>query len=995
MDGSSPHQPPRTAISPNPVTSSPWTETAWFAAALLGLHATTFYSYLLFHSFAELFSVFVAVSIFIITINSWQSLGSPTLRIVGVGYLFVGMLDVLHTLSFDGMGVFSGYNYYSPQFWIAARAVESLTLLAGFAFLGTDVRIRRGVLFSGYAAVTAAFVLAILVFRWFPVCFVPGHGLTAFKIDSEYAICAILAVSLVLLYRRRRLFDPRVLRFLAGSIALTIASELCFTRYHANAMNDAFNEAGHLFKIGAFYLLYKAFVVTGLRDPINLLLRDLRQTEARAARAKELAREREHFAALLQTAGDGVHVFDSDGNVLEVNEKFCSMLGYARTEMLGMNVAQWDARFSPEEIRAKILDLLRHDTVFETRHRRKDGSIFDVEISARAIDFDGRTVIWNASRDVTERKRTERRLQLGANVFTHAREGIMITDAAANIIAVNRAFSTITGYAAEEVIGRNPRMLQSGRQGPDFYRAMWQGVLEHKHWSGEVWNRRKGGEVYAEALTISAVLDESGHVQHYVGMMIDITLIKEHERQLERMAHYDALTGLPNRVLLTDRLRQAIAHAQRHDNLVAVAVLDLDGFKAVNDRYGHAVGDEFLIAVAHGMNMVLREGDTLSRIGGDEFVAVLADLDRVVDCEPVLLRLLAAASRQITVDGRLLQSSASIGVTIYPSDGESDPDHLLRRADQAMYSAKQGGKSRYHFFDAAQDNVIRAQRQWVDRIEAGIERDEFVLHYQPKVNLRTGAVVGAEALVRWRHPERGLLPPSEFLPPIEGHQVGIRMGEWVLGSALRQIGDWLARGLRVPVSVNLDAPQLLQPDFLARLAAQLANHADVDPDLLELEILETSALENLSAGKTGALEGIARVSEVMHACVEVGVRFSLDDFGTGYSSLTYLKHLPVEVIKIDQSFVRDMLEDAGDRALVEGVIGLAKAFHRTIIAEGVETAEQGQALLGFGCELAQGYGIARPMPAERLPEWMAEWAAEWTTRWKPFVAPEGVGAAPG
>ena len=597
--------------------------------------------------------------------------------------------------------------------------------------------------------------------------------------------------------------------------------------------------------------------------------------------------------------------------------------------------------------------------------------------------------------DASPPERLEVRARLANAVFMYTQEGIVITDPAGTIVAVNPAFCAISEFPQAELLGRSLRVLRSGRHDRAFYAAMWASLLATGAWQGEVWNRRKGGEVYAEALTISAVLDESGQVQHYVGMMIDITLIKEHERQLERMAHYDALTGLPNRVLLTDRLRQAIAHAQRHGNLVAVAVLDLDGFKAVNDRYGHSVGDEFLIAVAHGMNMVLREGDTLSRIGGDEFVAVLADVDRAVDCEPVLLRLLAAASRQITVDGRLLQSSASIGVTVYPNDGESDPDHLLRRADQAMYSAKQGGKNRYHFFDAAQDNVIRAQRQWVDRIEAGIEREEFVLHYQPKVNLRTGAVVGAEALVRWRHPERGLLPPSEFLPPIEGHQVGIRMGEWVLGSALRQIGDWQARGLRVPVSVNLDAPQLLQRDFLARLAAQLARHADVDPDLLELEILETSALENLSAGKTGALEGIARVSEIMHACVEIGLRFSLDDFGTGYSSLTYLKHLPVEVIKIDQSFVRDMLEDAGDRALVEGVIGLAKAFHRTVIAEGVETAEQGQALLRFGCELAQGYGIARPMPAEHLPEWITEWAAEWTMRWKPFVAPGGAGAAPG
>ncbi len=553
-------------------------------------------------------------------------------------------------------------------------------------------------------------------------------------------------------------------------------------------------------------------------------------------------------------------------------------------------------------------------------------------------------------------------IRLAATVFTHAREGIMITAADGTIIDVNDAFSRITSYRHDEVLGQNPRLLSSGRQEKAFYAEMWRVLVEQGQWHGEMWNRRRDGEVYAVMQTISAVRDAQGNTKNYVALFSDITLLKEHEHELEHIAHYDALTSLPNRVLLADRLNQGMIRAQRRgQQRLAVAFLDLDGFKAINDDHGHDAGDQLLITLATRMKHTLREGDTLARIGGDEFVAVLLDLADVTASTPMLDRLLAAAAQPVQFGGLALQVSASLGVTFYPQAEDIDADQLLRQADQAMYQAKLAGKNRYHLFDAEQDRNVRSLYESLERIRRALLDREFVLHYQPKVNLRTGAVIGAEALIRWQHPERGMLPPVAFLPVIENHPLAVELGEWVIDTALAQVERWQTDGLDLPVSVNVGARQLQQADFVERLRGLLAAHPNTRPGRLELEVLETNTLE------------LAGASQVIEACRGIGVLFALDDFGTGYSSLTYLKRLPVAHIKIDQSFVRDMLDDPDDLAILEGVIGLATAFHRQVVAEGVETVEHGEMLLQLGCELAQGYGIARPMPAADLPSWAARW----------------------
>lgn len=625
--------------------------------------------------------------------------------------------------------------------------------------------------------------------------------------------------------------------------------------------------------------------------------------------------------------------------------------------------------------RAKVLERLKVPRLYgepvplvELQACKVDGTVIDVELRGTTVILEGEPCYHVVARDITERKRSHEQLRLAASVFSHAHEGILITDPAGSIINVNDTFSTITGFSREEVIGRNPRILNSGRHGREFFHAMWRSLREHGQWSGEIWNRRKNGEIYAEMETVSSVRDEQGRICQYVALFSDITVIKEHQDQLEHMAHYDQLTKLPNRTLLADRMKRAMTRAVRRHQRLVVVYLDLDGFKAINDLYGHAVGDQMLVAVANHMQHALRPGDTLARVGGDEFVAVLLNLPDAASSVPMLERLLGAAAQPVPVGTLSLQASASLGFTFYPQATSIDADQLVRQADHAMYQAKVAGKNRYHAFDAEQDNSLRRRHASIERLRDALVKNEFVLFYQPKVNLGTGAVIDVEALIRWQHPELGLLAPAEFLPLIENQPLATSVGEWVIVTALRQLTLWRNQGLHLPISVNVGARQLHQPDFVERLQHMLAAEPDLSAGDLMLEVLETSALEDIDM-----------ISGVIEACDKMGVTFALDDFGTGYSSLTYLKRLPVFQLKIDRSFVCNMAEDKGNLAILEGIMGLGAAFHCQVIAEGVETVEHGVLLRQMRCQLAQGYIIARPMPAADIPGWLDQWQpfAEW------------------
>lgn len=658
-------------------------------------------------------------------------------------------------------------------------------------------------------------------------------------------------------------------------------------------------------------------------------------------------------------------------NSLQVSARWAGMLGYAMDE-IDVSEGRFEQYVHPDDFGPVMqmaylhLDGKLPNLEAEIRCRTKTGEWTWILTRGRVVERDalGKPLMMSGTHtDISERKRLENSQRDAAAVFDNSYEGIMVVNPEGLITRVNPAFTRITGYAPEEVLWQSPKMLSSGHQNKRFYQEMYLSLAKNRFWTGELWNRRKNGEIYAQLLSISTVVDDHNVLQHYIGIFSDISQIKAHEEELDRVAHYDPLTGTPNRRLLADRLQQSIARADRHQTTLAVCYLDLDGFKAVNDVHGHNVGDELLKGVTANLKGVLRTEDTLSRLGGDEFVLLLSDIGTPQECSLILERILQAIKTPVTVESAVLHVSGSIGVSLYPQD-HSDADTLLRHADQAMYRAKEAGKNRFHLFDPDSDQKAQLHRRMVDRLHLALQQQEFVLFYQPKVDLRDGTIVGMEALIRWQHPVEGMLSPAAFLPHVDGSTVDQPLGNWVIASALAQAEQWMQQGHPIKVSVNVGAHHMLHPSFLEELRSGLARHPGLPAGYLELEVLESVAISDME-----------QTAHVLAECHRIGVRLALDDFGTGYSSLTYLRKLPVDTLKVDQSFVRDMLTDAEDMGIVEAVVRLAHAFNREVIAEGVETLAHGKVLLAMGCHLAQGYGIARPMPGDAVLPWAHEWAA--------------------
>lgn len=594
----------------------------------------------------------------------------------------------------------------------------------------------------------------------------------------------------------------------------------------------------------------------------------------------------------------------------------------------------------------------------------------DIRTTKLTLDliFDARNIplyIEGLFEDITDQIQAQHELVQAANVFHYSQEGIIITDRTGHILNLNDAFTRITGYTKAEILGKTPNILSSGRHDKLFYAELWQELFAKGSWSGEIWNRRKNGEIYPEKMTISSILDDNGAPREFIAQFSDISLQKKQQSQLEFIAHFDPLTGLPNRTLLADRLNQAISYAKGHQLNLAVLFIDLDGFKAINDFFGHQAGDQLLISIATRLKQVLREEDTIARIGGDEFVAVLLDTEDTPETHDMLERLLREASKPVSYESNQLRVSASIGVSFYNQQNELDADQIIRQADQAMYQAKMKGKNQLYVFEEETYGAL-AQSEELKALEAGLNRGELRLFFQPKINLHTGIILGFESLIRWQHPEKGILPPIAFLPLLRDHPLSAEIGFWVIEAALKQIQAWQNTGFAsINLSVNIEGDLLQETNFVDRLRYVLQAYPSIQPSQLTLEILETSALEDIFS-----------VSKTMKDCSDqIGVRFSIDDFGTGYASLTYLKHLPVSELKVDQSFVKDLLTDPQSLSIMESIIGMGEAFQLDVIAEGVETDEQATLLLKLGCQQAQGYHISRPMPAEAVPKWIQQWQA--------------------
>lgn len=674
------------------------------------------------------------------------------------------------------------------------------------------------------------------------------------------------------------------------------------------------------------------------------------------------------FRNLIESAPVPYLLLNRHNHVIYVNRAFSETYGYSINDMVDMR-NWWDITDQPVKYQ-QLFEAQESDT--SKLESGKEQPI-PIEIKIICQNKQNKVALLSASSlsdtleneklvlvyDITVRKEAEEQLRFSSRVFNQAQEGIIITSRDGVITDVNPAFCEITGYSREEVVGRRPNFLKSGKHSPAFYAKLWQSVLEHGYWQGEVWNRRKNGELYAELLTISALTDDEGESHHFVGLFSDITQSKQQQETLELMAHYDVLTKLPNRVLFADRFTQAAAHSRRTNTLLAVCFLDLDSFKPVNDNYGHEIGDQLLVEVAARLKANVRDEDTISRFGGDEFAILFRDVESESQCSDMLQRIHRSLANPYHLNENIIEISASSGVTFYPSD-DADLDTLLRHADQTMYEAKLAGRNTFKLFNPNLNTQIMERQQWLDQMRQAIDEGQLRLFFQPKVNMRTGKVFGMEALIRWQHPERGLMAPGQFLPDIEGTVLEFEVGKWVIEQALWQLESWHVAGFNIEVSVNVSSNYLQSHSFIDDVNDALAEHMDIHSRYLQLEILESSAL-----GDIAAISKIIKLARDL-----LGVSVALDDFGTGYSSLTHLRHLTASTIKIDQSFVRDMLDDPQDFTIVDGVTGLADSFNRQVIAEGVETNEHGLLLLMIGCESAQGYGIARPMPDDEVISWL-------------------------
>ena len=688
---------------------------------------------------------------------------------------------------------------------------------------------------------------------------------------------------------------------------------------------------------------------------VDGIIADISQRKHHEMRIEALLTEQ---SAILDNVMFGV-MFVRNRRIVSVNRRCEELFGYGHGGMTGSSTAiVFPTQYEFEEAGERQYPALAAGGDFsEERHyRRQDGSLFWALVSGCALDplRPGEGSIWVYA-DITARKEAEEKLRLSATVLEHIADAVMVVDIEGVIVAVNPAFTQITGYTEAEAVGQHSSLTRSGRHDDLFYQTMWDELIASGFWRGEIWRRRKNGEIYLEWLTISAVRDTRALTTHYVGVCSDITVIKQAQEKLDHLAHHDPLTALPNRLLFHDRLQHALQRATRDEEQLAILFIDLDRFKNVNDTLGHHIGDELLQQVAAQLSARLRDGDTLARLGGDEFIVLLEKVDGQYGATQVAEKLVTMFEQPFLVAGHELFVTCSVGVSLFPGDAQ-DLNMLIRNADVAMYQAKARGRNGYRFYAPSMTGEGIERLRLETFLRRSIEKNEIFLNYQPQVEIDTGRLVGVEALVRWNHPELGLIAPARFIPLAEDSGFINQLGKWVLDEACRQMMRWQEQGLRVPkIAVNLSVKQFERGSIAGMVAAILAE-TGLEPQRLQLEVTESVIMN------TG--DALGFIND-LHA---IGVGLAIDDFGTGYSSLAYLKQLPVQTLKIDRSFIKDISTDANDEAIAIAIIQLGKSMHLSVIAEGVETQEQAAFLLRHGCKLAQGYFYSKPVLAQDMFE---------------------------
>jgi diguanylate cyclase (GGDEF)-like protein/PAS domain S-box-containing protein len=933
-------------------------------------------SMLVTHLLLELFAIIIAI---LVTTVSWHTFDAREARSANIlicGFLIVASCDLVHALSYEGMPDFL-VESSTPRaifFWLMGRTFEVTTMalvavewvppLSRKFWLGMGLFVSGGLIWFGSYHLDA-----------FPLTFVKGRGITEFKATYEYVLCFLNVAVAVLLWRRAERTGQSRYYLLALSSFVMGIGEIAFTAYVTPS--DFQNIFGHTYKVVAYALLYWATFITSIREPF----RDLRKSEDRL-RASET-----RYHSALVALSEGVVVQGDGGRVLTANKAAASILGLTEDQLLGNTLIDprwetihedgtaWPANAHPPAVTLKTGKAIS-DAIMGIH--KPDGSVTWISVNSEPMRIPGERAVKSvvtSFTDITLKKEAETQLRIAAIAF-ESQEGMMVTDADGVILRVNRAFTENSGYTAEEVIGRTPNAFQSGRHDAAFYAAMWETVHRTGAWQGEIWDRRKNGEIYPKWLTVSAVKGIDGAVTHYVGTEIDLSQRKAAEDQLQKLAFYDSLTQLPNRRLMLDRLGQALASSARQQRYGAVLMIDLDNFKKLNDTQGHEVGDRLLIDVARRIQSSVRPGDTVARLGGDEFVVILEGLETgdlaATQVEEVAEKILntldysyrfelGTGSGEVgTVD---YHSTASIGITLLGAKPDS-VDELLKQAELAMYQAKNLGRNAICFFDPDMQATVTARLSLEADLREAVQKGQFVLHYQPQLVGDGPRVTGAEALVRWHHPLRGIVSPADFIPLAEETGLILPLGRWVLNTACTQLKAWADQPetADLVMAVNVSAQQFHQPDFVEQVLAVVSD-TGVNPERLKLELTESMLV--------GDVEDIIGKMSTLKAR---GIGFSLDDFGTGYSSLSYLKRLPLDQLKIDQSFVRDVLIDANDAAIAKMIIALAESLGLTVIAEGVEIEAQRQFLATLGCPAYQGYLFSKPLLQEEF-QYLAK------TRW--------------
>ncbi len=668
----------------------------------------------------------------------------------------------------------------------------------------------------------------------------------------------------------------------------------------------------------------------------------------------------ELLVEVLNHISEGVAITDKANHILFVNPAFTEITGYTEDDVKGKNPNILSSGLQDRDFYIHMWEEIREKDYWqgEVVNRHKQGELYPEELTVRAIrDYDGE-VNWYVGifSDLTERNHIEGNKRLYSRVFNSSSEGIMITDKNKVILSVNPAFTNTTGYTAKEAIGRTTSLLHSGAQNEQFYMDMNSAIDKHGNWKGEIWNRRKNGEVYPEWLNIDAIKDDKQVVTNYVGIFNDITDRKKSEDQLKYLAHYDMLTSLPNRMLFYDRLEQAVIRARRREQMIAVFFIDLNRFKVINDTLGHSVGDQLLIQVANRLKTSLRECDTVARLGGDEFVILLTDISDSREVITVAQKVTSCFNEAFVHEEHEFFISGSVGISLYPDDGK-DLETLIKNADIAMYRAKETKKD-YQFYtsEIAELNTLKMQMEGY--LRKALINSELIIYYQPQVEIDSGKIVGLEALLRWQHPDKGLLLPAEFISLAEETGLIISVGEWVLRRVCEQMVLWRESDYpQINVSVNLSPYQLMDHAFISILTDAI-QCSGIDPGYLTLEITENISMNNIEY----ILEKVERIKDL-------GVLISIDDFGTGHSSLSYLKKYQPNTLKIDQSFIRNINLDKHNAVIVKSIIDLALGLELTVIAEGVETEEELEMLKGFRCNIIQGYLIAKPLPIMEVEMW--------------------------